>query len=353
MLVENTNIGFRYGNQLRNVNDVKEIDFNEICDYTETVAKLMTEHIVINEKGKPNFKIDDKFTVKYVASNGEERIASITEFAFTQLCAQLGLPAKYVSKCFSFGKIDLALENLQAWSNDLEKNLVFKEFDGVIRGVTTEYYKSFSNKRTLQTLKRTVDFKKYMPIQCKVAPEDLIIRFIEREPLTIKGDSSPIWNGFMVTNSEVGNGALKMTDFIYRQWCTNGMTIPIFSGTALKKVHRGQDMENSKISMFANTLRAIEESKPIKFEIINNGAEKKLNKLEYDLLVEKSKNNLKLSEKAVNELDQLVSADYGFSEWGFANSITELAQSYALEKRLEMEQYAGNLLADRAKCGGL
>ena len=36
--------------------------------------------------------------------------------------------------------------------------------------------------------------------------------------------------------------------------------------------------------------------------------------------------------------------NYGTSTWGFINSLTEVAQDYTLERRLEIEKYAGDLL---------
>jgi hypothetical protein len=35
---------------------------------------------------------------------------------------------------------------------------------------------------------------------------------------------------------------------------------------------------------------------------------------------------------------------YGTTHWGLVNSITDVAQQYSLERRLELEHIAGNLL---------
>jgi hypothetical protein len=35
---------------------------------------------------------------------------------------------------------------------------------------------------------------------------------------------------------------------------------------------------------------------------------------------------------------------YGSSTWGFVNSLTEVAQDYTLERRLEVEKTAGEIL---------
>ena len=349
MLIHNEKELFVQGNPLRNVNNIKEIDIDEVCDYTEKIAKQLKEYRVVNVKGKPHFKIDNQFNVIYKTDKGEIRQSNITQTAFSQLCKYLGLPVKYVLKCFEYGKEDLALANFKTWSNDFETNIVFKEFDGVIRGVVSETYQSFSNRRTVQTLKQTVDLNKYMLIQSCVSPEKLTLRFIEREPTTVVGDKSPIWNGFMVTNNDIGGGSLKMQDFLYRQWCTNGMTMQAFSGNAIRQAHKGENMSDGKIAMFSQALRAIEELKEEKFKLIEKGSKKRLSFEEYNVLIEKTRRNLKLSEKATDNLENIIQSSYGLTEWGVANGITELAQNFTLETRLEMESFAGNQLVQNLK----
>ena len=63
--------GLSVGTDVRNVNTIKPIDFDEICDYSEVVSKNFKNFTVINEKGKPRFKIDEEFRVIYKTSKGD------------------------------------------------------------------------------------------------------------------------------------------------------------------------------------------------------------------------------------------------------------------------------------------
>lgn len=341
--------GLSVGTDVRNVNTIKPIDFDEICDYSEVVSKNFKNFTVINEKGKPRFKIDEEFRVIYKTSKGDIRCADITDFAFTQLCTHLGLPASYVKKCFENGKEELALTNFRAWSNDLEKNLVFKEYQGVIRGVVTESYKSFSNRRMCDTLRNTVDFDRYMPIQANLQPESITVRFIERESSLVDGDTSPIWNGFMIRNNDVGGGTLQINDFMYRQWCTNGCVTRLFDGTAFKQSHRGESAGEGKIVIFSQIFKAMYDLKDEKLKLMNKSASKKLEFNEYMLFMERVSANLRLSEEAEKNLTDITMRYYAnngkdLTEWSVINGITQLAQKYTLDKRLDLETYAGKLL---------
>ena len=52
-----------------------------------------------------------------------------------------------------------------------------------------------------------------------------------------------------------------------------------------------------------------------------------------------------LSNESAGKVIDLMQTKYDSSRWGFINSITEVAQDFTLERRLELEHLAGNLLA--------
>jgi hypothetical protein len=56
------------------------------------------------------------------------------------------------------------------------------------------------------------------------------------------------------------------------------------------------------------------------------------------------KDTAKVSDDTVKNVIDLTNSRYGNSNWGFMNSITEVAQDFTLERRLELEQYASSFL---------
>ena len=60
--------------------------------------------------------------------------------------------------------------------------------------------------------------------------------------------------------------------------------------------------------------------------------------------VERIKLKTKLSDDGVSKVFQFMTDKYGFSKWGFVNSLTEVAQDYTLERRIEIEKIAGDVL---------
>ena len=60
--------------------------------------------------------------------------------------------------------------------------------------------------------------------------------------------------------------------------------------------------------------------------------------------IAKLKAKTKLSDEGVKKVIDLSNNVYGFSDWGVINSITEVAQDYTLERRIELEKIAGSML---------
>ena len=56
------------------------------------------------------------------------------------------------------------------------------------------------------------------------------------------------------------------------------------------------------------------------------------------------KNSTKFSDTIITKTIGLMDSRYGGSKWGLINSITEVAQDYTLEQRIEMEETAGDIL---------
>ena len=64
-----------------------------------------------------------------------------------------------------------------------------------------------------------------------------------------------------------------------------------------------------------------------------------------DEIVEELKNKTKLTDDAIDEIICLADTSYDRSRWGIINGLTEVAQKYTLERRLQLEQIAGEILA--------
>jgi hypothetical protein len=69
-----------------------------------------------------------------------------------------------------------------------------------------------------------------------------------------------------------------------------------------------------------------------------------LNKEEMEKFKESIKAKTRLSDDHVDKVVELMQTTYTPSKWGLINSITQVAQEHSLERRLELESIAGEML---------
>ena len=321
-------------------------DFGLLLDRSREIRDKWQNDIVLNE-GVTNFSLDEDLRFRYTTDYGEKKEADITQFAFSQLCARMGVPAKYIKKCFTAGKEDLALQNFRAWANESDSNLLVRANDGVVRAVLSDSYKPFDSYQVLRALKYTVDFKRWQPTQVFLSEDRLVVRFVDFTPLPIN-DGSPLYMGFTVSSSDVGRGSLNVKMMIYRSVCTNGLLISSMGGTLYRQSHVGEAMTESKMQVFNRMFSNMDTTAKAIIANIDQCRNRQLKDYEMTMLMEKAKREMKLSEKSVEKLQELVSFTYEPTRWGLINGVTELAQDFTLETRMEMERWAGEFFAKAA-----
>ena len=226
--------------------------------------------------------------------------------------------------------------------------MLIRESDGIVRAVLSDKYVPYDSYKALKTLKVAVNTKRWSPTQVYLSEDRLAVRYVDFEnPLQVnEGMNSKLYTGLSVTNSDVGRGSLKMKVMLYRFACRNGMLIASNGGTLYKQTHVGEKMKEGKIRKISEAISQVDTIKETVQKQIEE-SRKILNPFEYDVCLSKAKRELKLSEKSVEKLNDLVTTTYERTHWGFMNGITELAQNFSLETRMEMEGFAGDVLMQK------
>lgn len=327
---------------LTNVRGVANCDMESMVEQSRVMCRGWNDFLVNNEKGA-NFSIDENMKFNYLTQSGDCRSADISEFAFSQLCTRLGVPANYVKKCFEKGKVNLALDNFRAWAGECDKNILVREHEGVARAVLSDSYVPFDSFKVIKTLKYTVNTSKYKLSQVHLSEDKLHMRFVDYTPINVN-DGSPLYAGFTVSSSDVGLASLSCRFFLYRAACQNGLVISSMGGTLFRQSHVGAKMSDSKISMFNRAFMNIDKLTAQAELLIKANRNTYLKDFELEMYLAKAKSELKLSEKSMDKLKTLIGGKYEQNKWGIINGITELAQDFTLETRVDMESWAGELL---------
>ena len=158
-----------------------------------------------------------------------------------QIGSTLGIPAKYYDQMRTL-KPDLLAENVNAWFADRDQNYMIRSMDygegPVARALLSDRYRRIDNLEVATAVLPLFAGKEEMEIvSCEVNPHRLYLKIVNHklEMSVVPGDL--VQAGVVISNSEVGLGAVSVQPLVYRLVCTNGMVVNDFGE---RKAHVGR-----------------------------------------------------------------------------------------------------------------
>ena len=285
--------------------------------------------------------------VQYLRNGSESVKADLTENAFSQICQRAGVPSVYMRKCLASGRGELAAENFSSWAQTATKDPVsirVRMYDGIVHAVLTPQYNPFDHPEILYGIQKAVgNDGRYEANEAFLSPDRMHIRFVDfNNPLNVNNDK--LYSGFTVSSSNIGDGAFSIKYFLYRFACRNGMVRIQHGGVLFRQTHLKEFLQDGE-SLFRDAIDQMHVLDRISEQQINVAMGKKLSIQELGFYLDKAQKELGLGKKGRQEAEAMIGSVYDQTLWGLANTITERAKSYTLDTRLNMEQWAGNLLS--------
>ena len=313
------------------MNDREEINmqstFDNLINKANKIQALCKDDIV---------KMSQVMVSDDLKLNGLE----MTGFARGELCGKLHIPSRYITRCVESHMENLAADNLRNWMNTDDREIMLRQYDGHIRGVMSGSYSRYDAPDILQSVKEV--FGKTLTLKGSFLNEErLHLRLVETEMLPIEGED--LYAGITLDSSDIGRSGLAVKFFIYKQICTNGLTVAKSSGKLFRQKHIGLNHEDFKEGL-EEGLESFNNVKEDVIEMIKKTHEIPLTE-DIEALSEKVKAATNLSDDDIDQVMVLVADKYEPTRWGLINGITEVAQKFTLERRLELEEIAGNMLA--------
>lgn len=161
-------------------------------------------------------------------SNGQE-VFGTTQLFHRQVGSVLGIPAKYYDMMRS-QKPELLAENVNAWFSDKGASYMIRTMDygagQVARAFLSERYRRIDNLEIASAvLPLFAGQDQYEVASCEVTENRLYLKIVNHrlEMEVVPGDY--VQAGVVISNSEVGLGAVSVQPLVYRLVCTNGMVV--------------------------------------------------------------------------------------------------------------------------------
>ena len=334
--------------EIKEVIDIRPKSLDKLIIKANDIA-LNSNDYMVREANNRNIRFNNMVGLTFVDRNSRSvKEFPISRYALGQLGGKIGVPVRYLEKCIESGRIDLAQDNVNSWLEDYNKDLFIREYNGSIRGVLSSRYSVCDSHEILKVLDDAIDTRNYKVKGSYLNEERLHVRLIGKEMLPIDGED--LFAGIFIDSSDVGRSILTVKFGIYKQVCTNGLVIAKAGGTLFEQRHIGISAEEFHEGLVASLSR-VDELTEYAIGSIKRTRERHNHwsaSSEYEDDIKEFINYIRqqtnLSQDGASKVIDLMNTKYEDTRWGLINSITEVAQDYTLERRLELEKIAGNLL---------
>ena len=307
------------------------------------IKKLLNQSIAINSSREDmmldmrDFKFNNDGTIRM-----ENMDYHISEYALSQQCAKIKVPVTYIKNCFNGGMGELASMNMNTWTSVYgDKRVFVRAYNGVIRGVLSDRYSKLDSQEILEVLDSSNISSRFKVVGSYLSADRFHLRMINPEKINVDGED--LFTGIQIDNSDIGMASLGVTLLIYKQVCTNGLILPKDKGVLFKKKHIGINAVDFKEQMMCS-LSKLKEYTDLSIDMINNTRKVRFNMLELGKKLDRVKLDTNIGDDGIDFMRELIQHKYSATNWGLINALTEVAQRYTLDRRLEIERYASKLL---------
>ena len=216
---------------------LKPVKLNTLIERSNEIQSKCSDFMV-REVNDSNMRFCEDMSLRYLPfDESGVRNPSMTQYSFSQLCGKLGIPTQYIVKCFNSGRVDLAMDNVNDWMSDYNKDLSIREYDGKVRGVLADRFAVCDTPDILSVIDDVLDLDRFKIKGSFMNEERLHLRLVEKTMLPIDGED--LFAGMTIDSSDVGRSRLMVNFFIFKQICTNGLCISKGSGQLFCQKHIG------------------------------------------------------------------------------------------------------------------
>ena len=209
-----------------------------------------------------------------------QEVFGTTDLFHRQVGSALNIPAKYYD-LMRLQKPDLLAENVNAWFADRDQSYMIRSMDygsgRVARALLSDRYRRIDNLEVAAAVLPLFAGKEEMEVvSCEVTESRLALKIVNHklEMAVVPGDY--VQAGVVISNSEVGLGAVSVQPLVYRLVCSNGLCVNDFGE---RKAHVGRSakaLEDSFTIYTDETLEAEDKAFMLKLRDTTPGSDRKL-----------------------------------------------------------------------------
>ena len=219
----------------------------------EVLKALQTQNTMKRDYIAPAtaLSLDDDgetFILDHIGPRDSERLGT-TDLFHRQIGSALNIPAKYYDTMRT-QKPELLARNVNAWLESRDQSYMIRSMDygagRVARALLSDRYRRIDNLEVATAVLPLFAGREEMEVvSCEVTENKLHIKIVNHklEMAVVPGDL--VQAGVVISNSEVGLGAVSVQPLVYRLVCTNGMTVNDFGERKAQVGRQAKGMDDS------------------------------------------------------------------------------------------------------------
>lgn len=288
---------------------------------------------------------------------------TVSNIAHRQIAERLNIPYKYYER-MRLEYPALLDKNINGWLMKNPEKRMLRTLDGSLRAFLSDRYRRLDNLELVDHVLPVIAQMKGCEVaSCDITDTHLYLKIINK---TVKAEVVPgdvVQAGFVISNSEIGLGALKVEPLLYRLICKNGM---ISKDYAHKKYHTGRQVEDTDNSYELYSDATLAADDKVYFMKVQDIVSAAVDEAKFNLAVDKLRiaMNIKTGDNPVqtvevlgdryvlNKLERasilrhfIMGNDY--SQYGLVNAVTRSSQDVSdYNRATELERIGGTLLEE-------
>ena len=173
----------------------------------------------------------------------DSKMLNVSDFAHRQIADRLAIPTRYYDRMRQEqpGLLDT---NVNTWFQEKPERRLIRTLGGTARAFLSDRYRRMDNVDIVEAvLPLITDLPGAEIVSCELTETKMYLKVVNRRlELDVKpGDT--VQAGFVLSNSEVGAGSVRVEPLLYRLVCANGMIAADYSQ---KRYHMGRLLESEE-----------------------------------------------------------------------------------------------------------
>ena len=285
----------------------------------------------------------------------------VNDWTHKQIGERLGIPAKYYNLLLTEAR-DLLATNVNRWFAERPEQRLVRTLDGVTRAFLSNRYKVVEHKQlALSILPIIMEIPGIEFESCAITDTKMYIKATTKSLQAEITEGDIVQAGIVISNSEVGAGAIRVEPLIYRLVCTNGM---ILEDGAYRASHLGKqngaigevvELQQDTIEAGAKKIalecrdfaNAIMDPKKFQERVLKMRETTK-REIQGDPVkaIEIVSNKLKLNDTESSSVLRNLVKDHDLSQWGVLNAVTKMSQDdhTSYDRATEIEAAGSKIL---------